>query len=231
MLGLGKLRGAIRHAGAGMPTEFLRALSARIGGVKVASSARLGRGAKISRGCEIGPFCRVGEETVLEDLVLSSGCTIGDFARLAHLSAGEGTHIETDVLCIGARPGRITIGRHCYIGVGALLDFSSDLAIGDFVHIAGPTAAIHTHSSVPMTLKGCRLDQDGRQYGQVRIGSHTWIGGNAAVYPGTTIGDHCVVLPNSVVTADVESYTMVGGVPARLVRKITVEEGQIYFTR
>lgn len=231
MLGLGKIQSATRLIGATLPFNPLRLSAAWLGGVKIASTARLERGARISRGSVIGPMCRVGRQAVLDDLVLAPGCTIGDFARLSRLQAGEGTHIETNVLCIGARPGRITIGRQCYVGVGALLDFSSDLTIGDFVHIAGPTAAIHTHSSVPMTLKGCRLDQDGRQYGEVRVGGHTWIGGNAAVYPGTTIGDHCVVLPNSVVTADVESYTMVGGVPARLVRKITVEEGRIFFTK
>ena len=231
MLGLGKLQSGIRLAGTALPFNTLRVAAAWLGGVKVAATARLGRGARISRGCVIGPRCHVGQRAVLDDLVLEEGCTIGDFARLARLRAGEGTHIETNVLCIGARPGRITIGRQCYVGVGALLDFSSAMTIGDFVHIAGPPAAIHTHSSVPMALKGCRMDQDGRQYGEVRVGSHTWIGGNVAIYPGTTIGDHCVVLPNSVVTANVESHTMVGGVPARLVRRITLEEGRITFTK
>src|SRR5207247_8559980 len=115
---------------------------------------------------------RIGRGSTLDDVVLGDGCTVGEEARLSHLSAGDGTRIETRTLCIGARPRRITIGRHCYVGVTALLDHSSDITIRDHVHIAGPSSALHTHSSVPMALGGGGLDEDKRDYGEVTIGSH-----------------------------------------------------------
>src|SRR5947208_9587393 len=121
-------------------------------GVSIGSATRLEPGALLSGKSRLGRRCRIGRGSTLDDVVLGDGCTVGEEARLNHLSAGDGTHIETRTLCIGARPRRITIGTHCYVGVSALLDHSSDITIGDFVHIAGPSAALHTHSSVPMAL-------------------------------------------------------------------------------
>jgi acetyltransferase-like isoleucine patch superfamily enzyme len=69
-----------------------------------------------------------------------------------------------------------------------------------------------------MALHGLDLDCDRRTYGPVTIGSNTWIGGNVSIYPGVRIGNHCVVLPNAVVAHDVENDTMVGGVPARVIK-------------
>lgn len=55
----------------------------------------------------------------------------------------------------------------------------------------------------------------------VRIGNNVWIGFEACILPGVTIGDGAVIGARSVVTEDVESYTVVAGNPARLVRRLT----------
>lgn len=57
----------------------------------------------------------------------------------------------------------------------------------------------------------------------IRIGSNVWIGFDCCVLPGVTIGDGAIVGARSVVTADVEPYTIVAGNPARLVRRIDLE--------
>jgi maltose O-acetyltransferase len=54
----------------------------------------------------------------------------------------------------------------------------------------------------------------------VRIGDDVWIGGHATILPGVTIGDGAVVAAGAVVTKDVPPYTVVAGVPARVVKKI-----------
>lgn len=59
----------------------------------------------------------------------------------------------------------------------------------------------------------------------IRIGQRVWIGANATVCPGVTIGDGSVVAAGAVVTRDVPANTVVGGVPARLIRRITEGEG------
>lgn len=54
------------------------------------------------------------------------------------------------------------------------------------------------------------------------IGKHVWIGANATVCPGVTIGDGAIVAAGSVVTRDVPENTLVGGVPAKIIRRIEV---------
>lgn len=56
----------------------------------------------------------------------------------------------------------------------------------------------------------------------ITIGDDAWLGTGVVVLPGVTIGEGAVVGANSVVTKDVEPYTIVGGAPARLIRRIAV---------
>ncbi len=58
----------------------------------------------------------------------------------------------------------------------------------------------------------------------IHIGKRVWIGSNATVLPGVTIGDGAVVAAGAVVTRDVPANTVVGGVPAKVIRHIYEEE-------
>ena len=60
---------------------------------------------------------------------------------------------------------------------------------------------------------------DWRREGRVRIGHDVWIGHGATVLPGVTIGDGAVIGAGAVVSRDVAPYTIVGGVPAKLIRE------------
>lgn len=55
--------------------------------------------------------------------------------------------------------------------------------------------------------------------GDVTIGNDVWIGSNVIIMSGLTIGDGAVIAAGSVVTADVEPFTIVGGNPARVIKK------------
>ena len=69
------------------------------------------------------------------------------------------------------------------------------------------------------------LDPAKRQsmtYAPIHIGKNVWIGANATVLAGVTIGDGAVVAAGAVVTKDVEPNTIVGGVPAKVIKKIEV---------
>jgi acetyltransferase-like isoleucine patch superfamily enzyme len=54
----------------------------------------------------------------------------------------------------------------------------------------------------------------------VNIGNKVWIGANATILPGVTIGDGAIVAAGAVVTKDVVPKTLVGGVPARLIKSV-----------
>lgn len=68
---------------------------------------------------------------------------------------------------------------------------------------------------------------DGKNYpfkGDTKIGNDAWIGHNATIMPGVTVGDGAVISTNATVTKDVEPYTIVGGNPAKPIRKRFPEE-------
>ena len=60
--------------------------------------------------------------------------------------------------------------------------------------------------------------------GPIRIGRRVWIGANVTVLAGVRIGDGAVVAAGAVVTRDVPEFTIVGGVPAKVIRRLTEEE-------
>ena len=71
------------------------------------------------------------------------------------------------------------------------------------------------------------LDPAKRQsmiYAPIHIGKNVWIGANATVLAGVTIGDGAVVAAGAVVTKDVEPNTIVGGVPAKVIKKIELSK-------
>jgi len=57
-------------------------------------------------------------------------------------------------------------------------------------------------------------------YAPIHIGKNVWIGANATVLAGVTIGDAVVVAAGAVVTKDVQPNTVVGGVPAKLIKRV-----------
>ena len=65
-----------------------------------------------------------------------------------------------------------------------------------------------------------RIDEQGITTKPIIIGDDVWIGANAVILPGVTIGKHCVVAAGAVVTKDVPDNTIVGGVPAKEIKKI-----------
>jgi virginiamycin A acetyltransferase len=113
-------------------------------------------------------------------------------------------------------------------------DFIGDkLIIGKFCAIAsgvkfvmnGANHEIEPISTYPFAIMGHgweKLHNEGKQYpykGDTVIGNDVWIGHDALIMPGIKIGHGAVIATRSVVTKDVPGYTIVGGNPARVIRK------------
>ena len=108
----------------------------------------------------------------------------------------------------------ITVGKHVFI--------NSDCKFQDQGGIFIDDGALIGHGVVLATLNH-DLEPAKRQQlhpAPIHIGKRVWIGANATITQGVTIGDNAVVAAGAVVTKDVAANTIVGGVPAKVIRTI-----------
>ena len=109
----------------------------------------------------------------------------------------------------------ITLGERVFINSGCKFQDQGGVIIGDDCLIGHNTViATLNHDLMPSR----RADM---HPAAVVIGRNVWIGSNATILPGVTIGDNAVVAAASVVTKDVPANSIVVGSPARLVRSVT----------
>lgn len=118
--------------------------------------------------------------------------------------------------CINNAVGDVTIGDYTRIGIHNTI--IGPVCIGNHVNLAqGITITALNHNFEDASK---RIDEQGISTKPVVIGDDVWIGANAVILPGVTIGSHCVVAAGAVVTKDVPDNCVVGGVPAKVIKKI-----------
>ncbi len=112
----------------------------------------------------------------------------------------------------------ITIGKNVFINSGCKFQDQGGIAIGD--------GALIGHNVVLATLNHDLAPEkrSAMHPAPIVIGKNVWIGSNATILPGVTIGEGAIVAAGAVVTKDVLANTIVGGVPAKLIKKIVSEE-------
>lgn len=114
-------------------------------------------------------------------------------------------------------PGRnLRLGDDVDLAAGVLITTSGSVEIGARTLVGYRAQILSANHSVP-SGRG-RIFDSGHDKKPVAIGADAWIGAAAIVLPGVSIGDGAVVAAGSVVTHDVAPYSVVAGVPARLVR-------------
>jgi acetyltransferase-like isoleucine patch superfamily enzyme len=154
-------------------------------------------GVDFSRGCNADDLCIFGEKVkVLENTILSkvrvgSYSYVGGNSVLKNCSVGKFCSLGSEV--------KIGLGIHPVAGViSSYPGFYSASASG--------AVKFNHNSSI-------------EEYKQVVVGNDVWIGTRAMILDGVTVGDGAIIAAGSVVTKDIEPYNVVGGVPAKLIRK------------
>ena len=123
-----------------------------------------------------------------------------------NINIEKGAHFSSEV----------SLGNNSGIGINC--EIVPYVTIGDDV-MMGPECMIYTsnhgmdRTDIPM------WKQQSTEVEPVVIGNAVWIGARVIILPGVHIGDGCVIGAGSVVTKDVEEYTVVAGNPAKFIRK------------
>ena len=128
-------------------------------------------------------------------------------------SIGENVYVEPTFKCEFGK--NIYIGNDVYINFGAVLLDCSRITIGNNVLI-GPNVGMYSanHSLDPEErAQGALIG------GRITIGDKAWIAGDVKIMAGVTIGEGAVVGARAAVFKDVEPWTVVGGNPARVIKK------------
>lgn len=146
--------------------------------------------------------------------------TVGGPPRIVNfgfMSIGADTRIVSHVvqveLCTGEE-GRLTIGNGTHINYGVSVGATRSVEIGNRVRLGPYTRIVDSdfhdvyNRALPAVPRPVVIEDD------------VWVGMNAVILPGVRIGKASIVGTGSVVTKDVPPYTVVGGIPAKVLRQL-----------
>ena len=145
-----------------------------------------------------------------ELIEIGSRCS---FDKYLYLTAWEQFSQKTD------KP-LIIIGNGCNFGAFNHITAINSIIIGDNC-LTGKWVTISDNDHGTTTLNDLKKRPQDRAVvskGPIIIGKNVWIGDKATILTGTIIGDGAVIAANSVVTKDVPPYTVVGGIPAKVIK-------------
>lgn len=146
-------------------------------------------------------FCNDCIEQANNALLRRNGST-GRITHLVDIRFPENVYIGDNSYING---GMIAASKDAKIIIGANCMISYQVHMRTDMHI-------HTSCDLPMNAQG-------HTHKNIIIGNDVWIGYGAQIMAGVTIGDGAIIGAGAVVTRDIEPYTIVGGVPARLIKE------------
>lgn len=150
----------------------------------------------------IGYMSTVDAKSQLEEYV-----TLNRNIKIRNSNIGKCTYVADDSIINNA-----SIGSFCSIGPGVKMGLGSH-----------PVEMVSTHPLFYSTLGQAKLVFADKnyftEYADIKIGSDVWIGANCILKDGVEIGNGAVVAAGAVVVSNIEPYSIVGGVPAKLLRK------------
>ena len=154
-------------------------------------------------------FRRLGERVVFEPGVL--------VFHPGNIEIGDDVYVGHDTLLKGYHSESMVIGSGTWIGQGCFLHSAGGLVVGRAVGI-GPHVTVLTSQHRPEDRRVPVLHSP-IEFAPVRLDDGCDIGAGAVVLPGVYVGRGAIVGAGAVVTRGVEPFTVVAGVPARLLRR------------
>ncbi|MFV8378240.1 acyltransferase [Flavobacterium sp. LB3R33] len=164
----------------------------------------------------------------IQKIHFSSGTTIGNYVKISSLgspsfriginfSLKDFSRIDS-FGSLKKASGKLIIGDNVGISENCYISIRGNLSIGNSV-IIGPYVQIFTENHLT-EINGIpfRLQDEIRK--DVVIGNNVWIGAGSIILAGVTILDNSVIAAGSVVVSNVESESVYGGVPAKLLKKL-----------
>jgi acetyltransferase-like isoleucine patch superfamily enzyme len=153
---------------------------------------------KIDPTCHISPLCSIKSDDT-GNIDIGRETMIGDYTRL--ITSG----------------GSISIGEHCSLHSFCVLYGHGGLTIGDYVRIA--THSVIIPSNHNYDLVDIPIYKQGETNKGITIGDDVWIGAGCKILDGVYIGSGVVIGAGSVVTKSIAEYSVVAGVPAKVIKK------------
>ncbi len=112
----------------------------------------------------------------------------------------------------------ITIGKNVFINMGCKFQDQGGIFIKSGTLIGHNVVLATLNHSMSPKARSAMIPKP------IHIGENVWIGSNATILPGVTIGNGAIVAAGAVVTKDVPENTIVGGVPAKMIRHLSEDE-------
>jgi len=136
-----------------------------------------------------------------------------------NIELGSNSYFGHNCKIFASESSKVKIGSKASINSNVMINARGKgrIIIGDNVLI-GPNVVLRSNNHSFETTKMPIIDQ-GMNEGEIIINDDVWIGSNAVILPNCKIGKGVIIAAGAVVTSDVESYSVIGGVPANLIKK------------
>jgi len=135
-----------------------------------------------------------------DNVFISRNSTL--IALNSNIKIGSGVHINQNVNISASDGGNITIGSNCLIASGVII-----------------RSANHKTNRVDIPIK-----LQGHISGDIIIEEDVWIASNVVILPNVVVGKGAIIAAGAVVNKNVEPYTIVGGITAKLLKKRNLED-------
>jgi acetyltransferase-like isoleucine patch superfamily enzyme len=154
------------------------------------------------------------------EVTSSRGLFKSFFSKFIQVFAMTRLPVGSRLRCSLERMRGVKVGKHVFLGGGNVLDRARPdlITIEDYVSLAGGVYIL-THSNPTTPLREI-LGPASKKVAPVVIKRGAWIAVNVVILPGVTIGENSIVATGSVVMKDVPPLTIVGGAPAKEIKKI-----------